>query len=177
MKRSMKISAVMHKLLIEKRMDGFSVLEARDASLPLGLGPSDLDEARKRIYRQIWQFEKKNWLRSEGEGRAKKYFQTEHFKETQFAAKKALVLAIPATNSNISDYSVLVHERNEYKGELEIVLGEIDEYQSIKVRFPELDLKLNPLLQHARERSALLLGKVNVLTNVLNALSSGNQEC
>ena len=54
MKRSIKISAVMHKLLIEKRMDGFSVMEARDVSLNDGCGTPNLDEARKKVYRQIW---------------------------------------------------------------------------------------------------------------------------
>ncbi|CSA22607.1 Response regulator [Vibrio cholerae] len=69
------------------------------------------------------------------------------------------------------DYSVLVSERNQYKGELEIVLGEIDEYQSLNIRFPELEPKLITLLDEAKERSACLLGKVNGLTNVLKVLS------
>lgn len=75
------------------------------------------------------------------------------------------------------DYSVLVSERNQYKGELEIVLGEIDEYQSLKVRFPELEPKLIMLLDEAKERSAYLLGKVNGLTNVLKMLYEGKQTC
>ena len=76
MKRSTRISAVMFKLLIEKRMDGFSVIEARDASLSDGDGTQKLDEARKKVYRQIWQYQQRGWLRSEGEGRSKRYFQT-----------------------------------------------------------------------------------------------------
>lgn len=79
MKRSRKISAVMHKLLIEKGMDGFSVVELRDASLSIEFTGSDLDEARKKVYRQILRFEKNNWLRSEGSGRKKRYFQTDLF--------------------------------------------------------------------------------------------------
>jgi hypothetical protein len=75
------------------------------------------------------------------------------------------------------DYSVLRHERNQYKAELEIVLGEIDEYQSINRRFPELEQRLNPMLQQARDRSAHLFGKVNVLTNVINSISSDVTEC
>ncbi|MBF4308011.1 hypothetical protein EAY09_26810, partial [Vibrio anguillarum] len=64
MKRSTKISAVMHKLLIEKRMDGFSVMEMRDALINLKEAAQNPDEARKRVYRQIWQYQKRNWLRS-----------------------------------------------------------------------------------------------------------------
>ncbi len=72
---------------------------------------------------------------------------------------------------------MLVSECNQCKGELEIVLGEIDEYQSLKARFPELEPKLITLLEEAKERSAYLLGKVNGLTNVLKVLYEGKQAC
>ncbi|NNO01436.1 hypothetical protein FKQ62_18880, partial [Vibrio sp. B1-2] len=61
--------------------------------------------------------------------------------------------------------------------ELEIILGEIEEYQSLSQRFPELSTQITPLLKIARERSALLLGKINVLTNVLTSLSEGCARC
>lgn len=176
MKRSTKISVEMHKLLIEKRMDGFSVVEARNASLNVEQDTQNLDEARKKIYRQIWQYQQKGWLRSEGEGRHKKYFQTEQFRNLQVTPRKKAAYANSAKEST-SDYSVLLHECNEYKGELEIVLGEIEEYQSLKSRFPELKCKLAPLLQQAKERSAHLLGKMNGLTNVLKTLSGDCQPC
>ena len=176
MKRSRRISVVMHKLLIEHGLNGFSVLEARDLWLSLGNVDSNSAEARKKVYRAIFHFEKKSWLRSEGSGRKKHYFQTDQFKE----------LHDNLTTNNQSDikpqvptqdYSILSNERNEYKGELEIVLGEVDEYQSIVSRFPELENKLAPLHQQAKERAALLLGKVNVLTKVLNTLYEGDETC
>ncbi|PML49707.1 hypothetical protein BCT76_07675 [Vibrio tasmaniensis] len=176
MKRARRISAVMHKLLIENGLDGFTVLEARDLWLSLDNVDSNSAEARKKVYRAIFHFEKKIWLRSEGSGRKKRYFQTEQFK----------VLHNNVTTNNqadinpkipIQNYSILSNERNEYKGELEIILGEIDEYQSIVSRFPELENKLAPLHQEAKERAALLLGKVNVLTKVLSTLYEGNEPC
>ncbi|EME0093268.1 hypothetical protein VXI05_001264 [Vibrio parahaemolyticus] len=176
MKRSIKISAVMHNLLIEKRMDGFSVIEARDVSLNDGCGTQNLDEARKKVYRQIWQYQQRGWLRSEGEGRNKRYFQTEQFLELEVLPRRKSEREASVKQS-ASDYSVLFRESNEYKGELEIVLGEIDEYQSLRCRFPELESRLTPLLQQARERSAHLLGKINGLTNLLNTLSGGSQPC
>ncbi|MBF4249528.1 MULTISPECIES: hypothetical protein [Vibrio] len=176
MKRSTKISAVMHKLLIEKRMDGFSVMEMRDALINLKEAAQNPDEARKRVYRQIWQYQKRNWLRSEGEGRRKRYFQTKVFKDLDVAPRKKAKRETLIKES-APDYSVLLRESNEYKGELEIVLGEIDEYHSLKCRFPELESRLVPLLQQARERSAQLLGKMNGLENVLKTLSEGDQPC
>jgi hypothetical protein len=170
MKRSPKISAVMHKLLIKKRMDGFSVVELRDASISTDDSHVDLDDARRKIYRQILRFMKNNWLRSEGNGQQKRYFQTDLFKTFQTASK---LESVGIDISSIPDYSVLNHERNQHKGELEIVLGEIEEYQSLNCRFPELEPKLTPFFEQAKERSAHLFGKVNVLTNVLKTLSEG----
>jgi len=176
MKRSKKISAVMHKLLIEKRMDGFSVMEARDASLNTEEGTQNLNEARKKIYRQIWQYQQRGWLISKGEGRNKRYFQTEQFRELQVAPRKKIRYET-LRKEFTPDYSVLFRESNECKGELEIVLGEIDEYQSLRCRFPELESQLTPLLHQAQERSAHLLGKINGLTNVLKTLSKDRQPC
>ncbi|EEY98019.1 hypothetical protein VOA_002910 [Vibrio sp. RC586] len=50
MKRSMKISAEMYKLLIERTLDGFSVIELRDEFIVLKGSPIDPDEARKKVY-------------------------------------------------------------------------------------------------------------------------------
>ncbi|MGF1701452.1 hypothetical protein L4D09_14230 [Photobacterium makurazakiensis] len=174
MKRSAKVSAVMHKLLIEKEMDGFSVIELRDASISISNDHTEPDEARKIVYRQILRFMKNDWLRSEGTGQKKRYFQTDLFKTLQVAPKPE---AIEIDTPSIPDYSVLIRERSQYKGELEIILGEIEEYQSLNHRFPELRGKLTPLLEQAKERSAQLLGKVNVLTNVLKTLSEGKTTC
>ncbi|EGU30305.1 hypothetical protein VII00023_03758 [Vibrio ichthyoenteri ATCC 700023] len=167
----------MHKLLIENEMDGFSVIEARDAYLTIKDIPSDLDEARKRVYRQIWQFERKNWLRGEGEGRNKKYFQTDLFKSYHFSTKRMIEREIIESKNSIDHFSVLLKECNTYKGELEVALGEVEECRSLKERFPELEPKLTPLLEKARDRSAFLLGKVNVLSNVLKTLTKERTSC
>ncbi|MCZ4374325.1 hypothetical protein O4H50_21280 [Vibrio diazotrophicus] len=174
MKRSMKISAEMYKLLIERTLDGFSVIELRDEFIVLKGSNIDSDEARRKVYRQILRFLKQGWLRCEGSGRHKRYFQTDTFKALHVEPKSVNVDTEIASNH---DYSMLVSERNQYKGELEIVLGEIDEYHSLKSRFPELESKLITLLDEAKERSAYLLGKVNGLTNVLKVIYEGKQTC
>lgn len=176
MKRSTKISAIMHKLLIEKGMDGFSVIELRDASLSISDFRKEPDEARKRLYRQIFRFVSNGWLESEGEGRNKRYFQTDLLRSLNVKPKVGQKNT-PSSMKPTPDYSVLRHERNQYKAELEIVLGEIDEYQSLSRRFPELEQRISPMLQQARERSAHLFGKVNVLSNVINTISSDVVEC
>ncbi|NOH97824.1 hypothetical protein [Vibrio sp. 99-70-13A1] len=172
MKRSRKINSVMYELLIERDMDGFSVIELRDASLSIEGGSLDLEESRKVVYRQILRFLKNEWLTCTGKGRGKRYFKTESFKSISMAPK-----AIIHAKSEVLNYSVLEDERNHYKGELEITLGEIEEYQSLNRRFPELVQQITPLLNSAKERSANLLGKVNVLTHVLQTLRESDSRC
>lgn len=176
MKRSRRISAVMHKLLIEHGLDGFTVLEARDQWLSIDDEKCNSSEARKKVYRAIFNFERKNWLRSEGSGRSKRYFQTKQFKEQPDYGVLNHQSGI-SYGTTEQDYSVLLKERNEYKGEFEIVLGEVDEYLSIISRFPNLERRLAPIHQQAKERAAMLLGKINALTTVLNTLSTGGESC
>lgn len=105
----MKISAEMYKLLIERTLDGFSVIELRDEFIVLIGSPIDPDEARKKVYRQILRFIKKGWLRSEGSGRQKRYFQTDTFKSLDVEPKSGNV-DIEIDSSR--DYSVLVSAIN-----------------------------------------------------------------
>ena len=174
MTRCITISNDMHKLLIEKEMDGFLVVELRDAFVSIDDSYVDLDDARRKVYRQLLRLVKNNWLRVEGTGQQKRYFQTDLFKGLQVYIGSENT---KATLSAASDYSVLRHECNQYKGELEIVLGEINEYQSLCGRFPELEPRLIPLLEQAKEHSGQLLGSVNVLTSVLKTLSEDNPSC
>ncbi len=172
MRRSTKISAIIHKLLIEKGMDGFTVIELRDASLSIDSFGIDPDEARRMVYRQILRFTKNNWLTSEGSGQKKRYFQTIAFKGLK-VEPKAETTKLRVSSS--PDYSILFREHSQYKSQLKVTLGEIEEYQSLNRRFPELEPRLSPLLEQAKERSANLLGKMNVLTSVFKTLSKDTE--
>lgn len=174
MRRSIKISAEMYSLLLERTLDGFSVIELRDEFVALKGANMDLGAARKIVYRQILRFLKQGWLRSEGNGRQKRYFQTHTFKALNVEAKSKNV-DIEITSEH--DYSMLTSELNQYKRDLEVVGGELEEYRSLNCRFPELEEKLTPLLDQTKERSAHLLGKVNALTHVLETLSEDSSIC
>ncbi|QSX33750.1 hypothetical protein JYB87_00385 [Shewanella avicenniae] len=178
MKRPKKISAIMHKLLVEERMDAFSVIEARNALLALGWKSSNADNLRKQIYRQLLSFLNNDWLRTEGIGREKRYHVTDTFMRLKNVGKTDVNYPVTTkAKADKNDYSILVVERCKYEGELKIVLGEIDEYRALLVRFPSLEKHITPLLDESKIRSAELLGKVNVLSNVLKSLSAENSAC
>lgn len=167
MRRSIKISAEMYNLLIERTLDDFSVIELRNEFIVLKGSNIDSDEARKKVYRQILRFLKQGWLRYEGSGRQKRYFQTNTFKALHVEPKSKNVESEITSKHN---YPMLISELKQYKGDLEVIWGEIEEYQSLNRRFPELEEKITPLLEQTKERSAHILGKVNVLTHVLETL-------
>ncbi|WP_257575215.1 hypothetical protein [Vibrio parahaemolyticus] len=108
---------------------------------------------------------RKNWLRYEGHRAKQTLLSNGQFKEQSDYRVSNHQSGINHETTD-QDYSILLNERNEYKGELEIVLGEMDEYQSIVSRFPNLEKRLAPIHQQAKERAALLLGKINALTTV-----------
>ncbi len=159
----------MFNLLIEKGMDDFSVIDARDALLNSSVIFSSKDDARKYIYKQLLSFEEKGWLSTIGTHRSKRYHQTSEFKaltvEPRVASKNKVNVDPIVTQTADTPLNVLEQEKKQYEGELEITLGEIEEYQSLLTRFPHNRQKMQPLFNTARERSAKLLGKINALTN------------
>lgn len=166
----------MHNLLIDRKLDGFTVVEIRDVAMEMDQSMVDLDDARRRVYRQILRFISHGWLHTEGIRRDKRYFQTDLFK--QFLNESKVVAAEKPLDTPVRrDYSVLVREKKCYNGELKIVLTEIDGYQSLFDRFPELEPKLVEFHVKAVERSAYLLGQINVLTNALNVVPSDANLC
>ncbi|WP_114765369.1 hypothetical protein [Vibrio rhodolitus] len=186
MKQSKKINAYMFNLLIEKEMDDFLVIEMRDALMQLTQSAMDLDEARKYVYRQILSFERKGWLASSGVDRAKRYKKTELFKQTDFSAREAKTMLppknqsitdVPNTEGTKSELLILLSEKNQHEGELAIVLGEVEEYQSLINRFPQKRDLFLPLFAEAKECSARLLGKINAISKALKASGFRGIEC
>ncbi|EPD5572293.1 hypothetical protein ACSBYH_001559 [Vibrio parahaemolyticus] len=169
MNKVIRINPHMFNLLIEKGMDGFSVIEARDTLLNSDVTFPSKDDARKYIYKQLLSFEEKGWLSVVGTQRSKRYHQTSEFKVLKVEPRVARNSKVKADSTAIqiseTSLTALEQEKKKYEGELAITLGEIEEYQSLLTRFPHCRQKMQPLFSAARERSAKLLGKINALTN------------
>ncbi|MGR5140420.1 hypothetical protein ACQKPX_01950 [Photobacterium sp. DNB23_23_1] len=169
-----KINRFMYNLLIEKKLDGFSVTEARDAILYYDSSLEDTNQARKVIYRQILLFLGKNWLRDTGEGHNKQYWVTDIFKQLPVEPRsdrkgtdlKEVKEFKPATKETM-EMDQLFKEKSQYEGELSITLGEVEELRSLIERFPKKAREWTPFLNEAKERSATLLGRINALEKVL----------
>ncbi|MEP7706593.1 hypothetical protein [Paraglaciecola sp. 25GB23A] len=178
-RKAQKINKFMFALLIEKGMDKFSVVELRDGFLEIMVEKYSLDEARKYVYRQILAYEKKGWLTSEGQGRRKVYVKSDLFNSLEFIGvntpKKASL--VKKELSSIDNYTTLTREKSNSEGELAIVLGEVEEYQTLMSRFPALNTSLNILFEEAKDRSAKLLGRINALSKVIELSRSKDALC
>lgn len=171
----------MFNLLIEKGMDNFSVLEARDALYGSEDTFPNKEEARKYVYKQLLSFEEKGWLSVTGTRRDKRYHQTNDFRSfiiepktprKRKATDDAMTGQIPYSSLN-----TLEQEKKQHEGELAITLGEIEEYQSLLMRFPNNRQDIQPLFNAARERSAKILGRINALTNWMQVAQSKASQC
>lgn len=179
-----KINRFMYNLLIEKKQDGFSVTEARDAILSYDNGLEDINQARKVIYRQILSFLGKGWLRDTGEGRNKQYWVTDTFKQLSVEPRssgKGADLKVETELKPVTKVTMgidqLFREKSQYEGELSITLGEVEELRSLIERFPEKSHEWTPLLNEAKERSATLLGRINALGKVLKHDAKAAKQC
>ncbi len=181
MNKVTRINPHMFNLLIEKGMDDFSVIEARDALLNSGVAFPNKADARKYVYKQLLSFEEKGWLSVIGTLRHKRYHQTCDFKALKIEPREARNSKVKADSTVVQTadipLTVLEQEKKQYEGELAITLGEIEEYQSLLTRFPHSRQKMQPLFSAARERSAKLLGKINALTNWMQVVQGKAQQC
>ncbi|EIA1497128.1 hypothetical protein Q9X98_005053 [Vibrio parahaemolyticus] len=167
MKKVLKMNPHMFNLLIEREMDNFSVVEIRDALMECAPIFEDKEQARKYVYRQLLSFERKGWLASTGFRRDKRYLLTKQFHSQSFeprqSSKDASMSARSEELENTID--ILNQEKTQYEGELAIVLGELEEYQSLLVRFPRNTMTLMPMFDATKKRSEKLMGKINALSN------------
>ncbi|MFZ8768327.1 hypothetical protein LCE44_00095 [Vibrio harveyi] len=181
MKKVTRINPDMFNLLIEKGMDDFSVIDARDALLNGTSAFSSRDDARKYVYKQLLSFEEKGWLSVTGTRRDKRYHQTNDFKaltiESRTLRKRKATQESVTGHVIDSSLNTLDQEKKKHEGELAITLGEIEEYQSLLKRFPNNKQDIQPLFNSARERSAKLLGRINALTNWMQVVQGNTQKC
>lgn len=174
MKKVLKMNPYMFNLLIEREMDNFSVVEIRDALMECAQIFEDKEQARKYVYRQLLSFERKGWLASTGSRRDKRYLLTKKFHSQSFVPRKSSKeKSIPARSEEIENtIGVLNQEKTQYEGELSIVLSELEEYQSLLVRFPRSTMTLMPMFDATKKRSEKLMGKINALANWIHTARS-----
>ncbi|WP_413479000.1 phage tail tape measure protein [Vibrio hibernica] len=170
MTHQITLNEYIYILLIEKNLNGFTVLNLRDEFLKI-TDSLDPNEARKYVYRHLLHLERNGFLLTKGQGRKRTYHHSDKFKSTEFKPK-AFISKKTIENSpkNSSIYSELEKEKHKFEGELAITLEEIDECKALAERLPSHKKSFISLAEAKREISVKYLAKVNVLNQALNFL-------
>jgi hypothetical protein len=162
----------MHKLLIEMGLDEFTVIELRDEALHAGLLPQDADEMRKKIYRQILRFQRLGWLTSQGSGRRKRYSVTSNLSNMKLGRLPKVKDKMAVSQSVVLDITALHDNVKRYKAELEITLGEIEEYHLLHTKLPKLKKVLANEISKANSYTTSLLGKIKATEFAIESLKA-----
>ena len=189
MSNKVDMNVFLHSLLVKKKMDNFTVSEAKEVLLANHVEFTDPVEARKFIYRQLTRNIEKGLIKriDKPNERIKKviYSKTDLFfsstvvpikrvkkdkKELQRKPQKREV-------KTIRYQTELKKELLTYEIDLNTLLEESKEYKRLSSRFPELQAKLELHQFQAKERSIKLLGKLHALQNLLGYETSGTPSC
>ncbi|MHA2940395.1 phage tail tape measure protein [Vibrio sp. RC27] len=180
MSKVLKLNKYMHTLLISRKLDGFSVLTIRDELLTITDSFSDNVDARKYIYRQLLQMEKRGLLNTTGSGRNKTYHKTEYFDEVSFAPiqlRTEKVRAQSPSKLEQEDLKELVNEKAHCTAELEMALAGIDEYRNLASRLPKFESELLAKSEQARELSVQYNAKLEALIYAIELYKEQEAAC
>ncbi len=183
----LKLDRYLGRILIEKRLESFTISELSDQYLATfkELSGKDLDpgETRKWIYRRIYKLVKNGFLEKQPNSIKKDliFRQTDLMKsanilETIDKHIKSLVIeSATLCKAPIDRAGVLrkLEERaKQYQVDLITSLGESEEYMYLYESFPSLKPQLEKQYHQARERSSKLLGQLTAIKTVIEQFSS-----
>ncbi|WP_283132268.1 hypothetical protein [Enterovibrio norvegicus] len=176
MSQKVSLNHWLHNALIEKDMDGFSILEIRDCFLTDEGEELDKRELRLTLYRQIYKLVERGYLRKEGKSASQsvRYFKTERFFSFEYIAAKRTKLPLEqaAVALKIEDgeahfLAQISRDKAQSEAELRITLGEVEEYKRVLALYPEKKALIEPLYIKTKEYSAELLGRINALSKLV----------
>ncbi|WP_407334286.1 hypothetical protein [Enterovibrio sp. 27052020O] len=173
----------LYKALIEKGMDGFSIVEVRDCLLPEIGEEINKRELRLKIYRQVYKLVDRGYLIKGGDKASPeaRYFKTDAFRaheytsanRTKLPKETALVVSTePSASVSTNDelfLGQLSRDKAQSEAELRITLGEVEEYKRVLDLYPEQAALIEPLYSKTKDQSAELLGRINALSKLVTS--------
>ncbi|MDC0611356.1 hypothetical protein OAP63_11510 [Vibrio sp.] len=181
MRKTKRLSQPMYNLLIKQNLDSFTILQLRDAFLGVSDRFTDINEARKYVYRQVNNLVSHGYLLATGNGRKKRYTKTELFFDITFmekAEKKTQYESIPKVtekkmvSSPDTSLAILKKELNQFQGELSIALDEVDDCRSLMERFPDYVELLEPMLMTAQKRSSAMYARIGNRSTLIHSIEN-----
>lgn len=131
MNRKVPLNQWLYKALIDKEMDGFTVLELRNRLLYATVGVFNKNELRKMLYRQLYQLAERGYLekRNNQANEKSRYFKTSAFKSVEFISAHRTNL--PSAKTGLANsiqqpfIRYISQEKAQSEAELRILLGKL----------------------------------------------------
>lgn len=166
-------------ILIELRGESFTVAELTKHYLehPESLH-KDKKSARQFVYRNMVRMIKSGFMdKLPSDGGWPKYrltqkFRSQHSTKPVSAPSSTQSKTTPATRVEkkvpVKPVTALRERLSKHRSDMLCALGEVEEYESLCKELPEFSEEAQSLYAEARERSALLLGKIKALESLLS---------
>jgi len=169
----MRINPIVAQVICASNVDHFLAVEIRTAYLALLDDKSfDPNKARRLVYAELMKLVKQGWLKKSV---SKKKEATSFIKTDLFDAAVLIVNSgesvtsqkefLPKHDAKLNE---LISRLNHYKNDLLAGLGEVDEYKRLCEQFPDLQQKLQPKYNAAREANSKLLGCIKAIESVVS---------
>lgn len=171
--RAIRVQPALLRALLQLHKEPFSVASLTQAYQTQENHPhSSYKAARQFVYRNMLRLMSAGWLEKLANQKGwPQYRTTETFisslpsnllnTTTEQSPTRSAVSAIPPA------VNVLQRRLSQHKSEMLCAMGEAEEYSELCEEHPELRTQAQALYNQARDRSALLLGKVKALESLL----------
>jgi hypothetical protein len=180
---AVKLNPFLYSILVDLKMNDFTVSEAMDALLREPNEFIDDREARKVVHRLLPIAIKNGLLNRTDEAiegmKTAIYSKTELFLETVFVARnnKQRINDKNSISKTVSPKFQLEKELFESEIDLHSSIAEAAEYKILQKRLPELADSLQNKYLTVKEKSSRLLGKVNAIKSTIELLKTGTKKC
>jgi len=170
--RQRKIDQFLYRLLVEKSLDKFTVLNLRDAYIRESQVPISPKEARNRVYALIHRYTKQGLLVKETKQNSREsiYSKTSQFHCTEFyhSSSKNTDDKRNIYSNSTQSIGEIEKKLDQYQVDLLASIAESEEYMKLYETNPELKEALEPNYHQAREQSSKLLGQIKALKAVIS---------
>lgn len=171
--RPRKIDQFLYRILVEKSLDRFTVIQLRDAYLEESLLSISPKEARNRVYGLIRRYTTQGLFVKKTTGNSRKsiYSKTPKFLQAQFYCNSTKETYSNRERVNIcppQNIGEIEKRLNQYQVDLLASIAESEEYMKLYETNPELREALEPNYHQAREQSSKLLGQIRALKAVIS---------
>lgn len=166
----------LYRILVEEKLDDFSILELRDRFMALSDPKLDKETTRRLVYRHILRLVNKQLLcKVSDEGRKKATYQkTALFSKVSLKTISEDQTIKPSKDSTSSYESKLAYPKTVLQERLEqcesdflACLHEFETYQGLSSEFPHLKESLHDVRRKTKAQSSKLVGEIRAIKMAL----------